>query len=414
MRLRFFPAALLVPALPLLLGLQCLNPGTQEHGKTVDWERRLVDASASVRPSAVQVFDFDGDNLLDIVAAYEGQDTVQPGVFIFFQTDVDHWVTVQIGGGAEFTGVLGLAVSDIDTDGHTDVVAACNGALMYMHSPADPRHSAGWTATAIAQSNDASIGQWSDVAIGDIDRQNSLDLVASNSTKGWLVWFQSPASAGSGTGWTRHNIAVSGRSRASAVLLGNISGGAGWVDVFSTAPGEDEQRIAWFQNPSDPVTATSWTKSGIGNMPGSSRAALGDLNGDGRNDIVAINDVAKQIGWYVRPATATSTWSGYVIASLTLPTSSPPTPVDVKTADVNGDNQPDVIVATKTPGRLRWFIPVGTQTYLWGENNIRDLNEDVSRIAVGDINGDGRPDVVAALRGATTAGDAVVWFENPE
>jgi hypothetical protein len=400
--------------LPFVLGLQCLNPGPTQTGKTVDWQRHTVNSGANVRPTVVEAADFDSDGKLDIVAGYEGAAPATAAVFIFFQVDGDNFTPVQIATGADLTTIAALAVADIDLDGHTDVVAACNGRLAYLHSPADPRQAGGWTMSAIAQSDDVGIGQWSDVAAGNIDRQDNTDLVACNSTKGWLTWFQSPVAAGSGTGWTRHNIDVSTRSRAAAVILGNISGGAGFVDVFSTAPGENEQRVAWYQNPSDPVTATSWTKSGIGNMPGSTRAAVGDLNGDGRNDIVVINDVAKQVGWYARPVTPTSTWTGYLLAQYTQPTQSPAKPVDVKIAFVGSDNQQDVIVATDQPGTLRWFTPVGTQINIWGENNIRDLAESPGRIAVQDVNGNGRPDVIVPLRATDSAQDSIAWFENPE
>ncbi|HVP13870.1 MAG TPA: VCBS repeat-containing protein, partial [Phycisphaerae bacterium] len=373
--------------------------------------RRTVNGSANVRPTVVQIFDFDGDGKPDIVAGYEGSSAAPPSVFIFFQTDVDNWVAVQIGIGAELGGITALALGDLDADGHTDVVAACNGSLRYLHSPADPRSAAGWTVTAIANSNDSGVGQWSDAVIGNIDSANGLDIVASNSTKNWLSWFVNPGNAANGTGWTRVQIDAGSRTGSAAVAIDDVDAD-GRNDVVSSAPGETSARIAWYKNPTDPVNGT-WTKSAIGNQPGAARIAIGDLNVDGRNDVVVINGPGKTVGWYLHPATATSTWTGYLLTQFVNPAQSPPAPDDVKVAFINADQQPDVVIGTKTPGRLRWFLPVGTQINLWGENNVRDLSEDVGRIAVADINGDGKPDIVASLRASTADQDSIAWFQNP-
>jgi hypothetical protein len=404
-------AAALVLAICFVPCLQCGTSGTQILGQTTVWQQRTVNNTVSVRPRVVEVADFDVDANLDIVVGYEGDSSAPPAVFIFFQTDVDNWVPVQIGTGANFSGVAALTMGDLDADGHTDVVAACSGALMYLHSPADPRNAAGWTATAIANSNDVSVGQWSDAVIGNIEAADGLDIVASNSTKGWLSWFVNPGNAANGTGWTRVQIDAGSRTGSSAVAIDDIDAD-GKNDVFSSAPGETSARIAWYKNPTDSITGT-WTKSTIGNQPASARIAVGDLNVDGRNDLVVLNGPGKTVGWYLHPATATSTWTGYLLTQFTIPTASPPVPVDVKVADVEGNNQPNVFVATATPGRLRWFIPVGTQINPWGENNLHDLAEDVGRSAVADIDADGRPDVVAPLRAATVTDDSVAWFENP-
>jgi hypothetical protein len=416
MRLLSHRALWSAAALPVLLGLTCLNPGPQIIGKTVDWQLRTVNSVANVRPSAVQIADFDGDSLPDIAVAYEGLSPSPPAVIIFFQTDEDNWSGVQIGSGAELTGVAALTIGDVDADGHSDVIAACNGRLLYLHSPADPRQEAGWTASTIANSDDSGVGQWSDVIVGSIDGVNGIDIVASNSTKGWLSWFVNPSNAANGTGWTRVHIDATSRAGADGVAIDDVDSD-GRNDVLSTAPTESSARVAWYKNPTNPA-ATAWTKYTIGNMGAATRVVPGDLNVDGRNDAVAVNSLGHQVGWYVHPSTATSTWSGYEITEFTLPTSSVPEPVDVKVAFVDNNAQPDLVVACNTPGRLRWFVKVGdranSQTYPWGENNIRDFTQNLGRIAVGDINHDGRPDVVAPLRAITGAADSIVWLENPE
>lgn len=404
MRPSGYPIALFCLCLSFTLGLSC--PSNFQFGNTTAWTARTVNNNAGLLPNAVAVADFDVDGRLDIVAGYQGEGATLPAVHIFFQQDVNTFTAVQVASHADLTGVVALVVADLDSDTHRDIVAACNGRLIYLHSPVDPRQAAGWTMSTIDQSSGTGINQWNDVATGSIDGANGTDIVACNANTGRLSWFTSPASPTSGTGWLRVDIDATTRTNAAGVAVEDVDGD-GRNDVISTAPGETTSRVAWYKNPANPSTGT-WTKNVIGNLTGASRIAVGDLDGDTRRDLVVTNPTNRQIGWYQKPATATSVWTGYQLAVYTTNT-----PSDVKLADVNGDGQLEVIVATFSAGSLRWFGPVGAQTLGWGENNLADLTEAVGRIAVGDIDGDGRPDVVAPLQGATSDLDRIAWFENP-
>ena len=419
MRLSLTDLVVLAVVVCLGSGAQCFNPGPQISGKTVDWQQRTVATvgTANSRPTVVEVNDFDGDTKLDIVVGFQGDGVTLPSVFIFFQDDPDNFTAVEIGSHADLKGVTALAVGNIDDDTH-DVVAACNGRLIYFNSPNVPRTAAGWAFTTIAESDDAGTGQWDDIAIGDIDADGDFDIVASNEGNDWLSWFVNPGDAANGTGWTRVHIDATTRNGSAGLALDDIDRD-GRTDVFSVAPSETTiMSVAWYENPTDPAV-DAWTEHDIGELGGViGRIAIGDLDNDKKNDLVVASKVVQVtgriIGWYQHPVTPTSAWSGYELTRYTSASLGPPVPTDVKVADVDGDGQLDVIVATETAGTLRWFIPVGQQANPWGENNIRDLAEDVGRIAVGDIDGDGRPDVVAPLQAATTAQDTIAWFENPE
>jgi len=307
-------------------------------------------------------------------------------------------------------GISALAIGDLDGDGERDLVAACNGRLLYLHSGADPRQAGDWSSNIIDQSSGTNINQWNDVAIGDIDGANGLDIVACNALVGRLSWFKSPAAnIATGTGWARTDVDATTRSNAQGVALDDFNGD-GRLDVISTAPGETSRRISWYANPTDPVNGT-WTKNTIGNLPACTRVITADLDADGRNDVVSINPTGRQVGWYKQPTDAISAWSGFLITQYTTNQ-----PTDVKAVDVDGNNQIDLIVSTQSSGSLRWFTPTPNQaqTVQWVENNLIDLDFSVGRIAVADLNGDGRADVVTPLQGSAAAQDEISWFENPE
>lgn len=403
-----------VLSLAMVAGTTCLGtPSSTGFPKTAIWTLRTVNTGAAVQPTVVDVFDFDNDGRLDVLVGYAGLDAQLPGIFIHFQTDADNFTAVQLASSADVAGVAALVIVDLDGDGHRDVVAACNGRLLYLHSPADPRQSAGWTVTTFDQSSGAGFAQWTDVAAGNIDSTNGPDIVACNNNTGRLSWFQSPsASIANGTGWIRIDINATTRTNAAGVGLADFDAD-GDLDVISTAPGEAGGaafRIAWHQHPADPVAGT-WTKVRIGDLTSGVRVVLADLDADGRSDVISNNGSGRQIGWYVRPLDATTTWSGFLITQFTANT-----PVDVKAADLDANNQIDFVVATQAANTLRWFTPSPghVQTDQWIENQIRDLDGSPGRIALGDMDADGRQDVIVPLQGATTAQDSIAWLENPE
>lgn len=395
----------------LTAGTSCPSSGSiNGFPKTTSWTQQVINDSAGASPNAVTIADFDGDGTTDIAVAYAGFDTTPANFVIFFRGSDNTFTSVPLlGTSANVPAAAALEAADMNGDSRLDLVAATDEGILYLVSPSDPRTGSDWTGFILSGSGtDTGIGAWGDVAIIDIDGAAGPDIVAAGGDTGRVSWFRSPATdVSDGSGWTRIDIDTTTRNKARSLEVLDLNGDTR-ADIVSTAPGEDNDRIAWYANPANPST-DPWTKTPIGNLAAAGKVVLGDLNVDGRLDVVVINPTGRQIGWYMQPVDATQTWSGFQLTQYDSAT-----PNDLVVADVDGNNQPDVIVATEQPGSLRWFTPVGVQTDVWTENNLRDLNETVTAIADEDLDGDGRPDVVGLLLGADATGDGVSWFENPE
>jgi hypothetical protein len=401
-----------------LIGSTCLSTitgttTTIPAGDDTSWNQHTVNTGAGLRPVFTAVADFDADSKLDVIAAYTGQNTTNPAVIIFFQDSIDSFTAVTIGTGTDLASVSSLAVADLDEDGHLDVVAACDGQLVYFHSASDARTAAGWTRSIIDGSTGTGIGVWQDVVIGSIDGINGLDIVACNPNVARWSWFKSPVvGIITGSGWARFDIDTASKAGAAGVAIADFDFD-GRLDVISTSQdGNIDPRIAWYRNPADPTVVDDWTKFKVGNLPSASRVIVADLDSDGRSDVVALNASGKQIGWYRQPSDATTAWSGFLLAQFTSAT-----PVDLKAADVEGNGQLNVIVAASSGPLLRWFSPTSSdQTLQWTENKVRDLDTSFTpfRIAIGDIDADGRPDAIVPVQATSSAQDAILWLENPK
>src|SRR5689334_22607027 len=107
---------------------------------------------------------------------------------------------------------------------------------------------------------------------------------------------------------------------------------------------------------------------------------IGDLNGDGLVDVVAAGD--SRLAWFRNPD-----WRGQEIASGAWGTGS-----NIAVRDLDGDGRNDVVVRNPRDLSMCWFRNTGTgwQQYLMSDQVL------CHNMDFGDINGDGRADIACA------------------
>ncbi|MFW5740372.1 MAG: FG-GAP repeat domain-containing protein, partial [Myxococcota bacterium] len=134
----------------------------------------------------------------------------------------------------------------------------------------------------------------------------------------------------------------------------------------------------------------------------------GDVDGDGRTDVVHANLMADKISW------TRIGWQGSapVFEDTTICTTFP-RPFDVNLLDVDEDGHLDVVASKIFGAGLRWFESPAADGDTWTEHVITD-DLPAADLFVGDIDGDGSEDLLVA--GLSMMGpavpDSVVWFER--
>lgn len=126
----------------------------------------------------------------------------------------------------------------------------------------------------------------------------------------------------------------------------------------------------------------------------SARAKVGDLNGDGRPDLIVPNNTAATVS-VLLDTTAPGSSTPSFAAAQSVPVGSGPEPATP--ADVNGDGRPDLVVADGTDDEFSVLInttPPGASTVSFGPEAVFEAGRGPHHPLLADINGDGRPDLI--------------------
>lgn len=125
--------------------------------------------------------------------------------------------------------------------------------------------------------------------------------------------------------------------------------------------------------------------------------AIGDLNGDGRNDVVAIqgsNNTGEVLIFYQN---ATGKLENPVVMNLDIETKG------IAIADVNNDGKADLVLSGRSKnalvgwlGRVVVFLQDPVSGQLLPPQEYTVSSNYISNLAVADLNGDGRNDIVVA------------------
>lgn len=125
---------------------------------------------------------------------------------------------------------------------------------------------------------------------------------------------------------------------------------------------------------------------------------VADVNGDGRADVLVPNYYGGFLSTLLGDGKG-----GFGLYANTL-TGSGSAPHQVAVADVNGDGKLDALVADISQDNLVVLLGDGTGYFTLRGATSTGLYSEVSAVAVADVNGDGKPDVLAANYGSSTLG----------
>lgn len=322
--------------------------------------------------SALAIGDVTGDGRADLVitATDNGGTTSTTVILVYPQTAPQQLGPPVVYKLADGWYANGVALGDLNGDGRLDVIAARHTDLGILYQ------NAAGTLDPVQPLPTTKAGNEAAVALADLDGDGRLDIVAAGGNTDVDVWYQ-----------TAHGLAGPRNYACPAVYYQNIAvadlDGDGHPDVALAGSGASSgcllrQAPGGFA-PSTPLAFGQYVEA----------MAVGDLTGDGRADIFVVGGGNKPMSY---AGLSTQSASGMLGSFQWM--SSYDIPGDVLVADVDEDGRGDAVVVHTGWNAIGLYRQTASGTL--GQEELVPfayINGGTNRMAIGDIDGDGHPDI---------------------
>jgi len=232
------------------------------------------------------------------------------------------------------------------------------------------------------------------VYAADVDGDDDMDVLGAGEVNCDVTWWENVD--GLGTTWEEHIIDEE-FTGADSVFAADVDGD---MDIDVLAAGRIANDIAWWENVDG--AGDSWTKhTVIDDFEDPLDVKAADIDGDNDIDVIGAGLYADDIVWWENVDGTGTSWEGHVIDSGFEQVNS------LWVADLDGDDDIDVLSAAGSDNEISWWENLDGTGASWAKRTVDGEFGGASSVCAADVDGDGNLDVL----GAAELDDKIAWWE---
>ena len=290
----------------------------------------------------------------------------------------------------------GVVIIDLDGDGIPDLATPNNA-----NSPASVisvvRNTSSGGLLTFASKIDLSAPSGSlpySLAAGDLDGDGLLDLVVTNNVSSTVSIYRNTSTPGTISFATRVELATGNAPW--SVVIGDLDGD-GKPDL--AVSNFSSNTVSVFKNTGTTGTISFAAKTDLVTGLAPHSVAIGDLDGDNKPDLAVTNTLSNSVSLFRNQSS-----SGTIaFATKTDITAGTDEPFGIVIGDLDGDNKPDLAITndnfnltTQATVSMSVWKNMSSPGNFFFTSMVNYGSGDAYNVSMGDLNGDGQPEVIVA------------------